>query len=220
MSKLPRLSLTVILTTAVAVLTLLGFFVPAKTEQSLVKAIQGFQWLLVSWAIIIAAFAVILGVLNLWSVHIKRFFTREPGFQYSPILVASSIAVLAIGLLEGPSGSLTMDVFVWIISPLQAALTALLLFALTYSAYRLLRLRRQLDVFIFLFAALVVLIGRVPLPDWSDTLTAIHDKMITWLAIPGLRGLLMGVALGTTIMVLRLLTGVDRPFNPADQSDE
>lgn len=217
--KLPRLPLSIILIMVIAVLTLLGFFVSDESG-----AAQGFQWILVNWAVIVAAYAVVLGLLNLWAVHLNRVFSRGSGFGYrlnSFVLVLSSIGVLAVGLFEGPAGSITMNLFTWVIVPLQAAIAALLLFVLTYSAYRLLRLRQQLGVFVFLLAALVMLVAQVPLPGWSDTLSDLRDVWMGWLATPGLRGVLIGVALGTVLMVLRwLLTGFDRPYSPGGQSDE
>ncbi len=218
--KLPRLPLAIISTTIVAVLALLGFFVSVESE-----AVQGFQWILVNWAVIIAAYAVILGLLNLWAVHLNRMLSNlragQSGFVYSLALMVASIGVLAVGLWEGPAGSITMKLFTWIIGPLQAAIAALLLFVLTYSAYRLLKLRRQLGVFLFLLAALVILIVQVPLPGWSDTLHDVRTICLSWLATPGLRGVLIGVALGTVMMAFRwLLTGFDHSYSLDSRSDE
>jgi hypothetical protein len=212
--------LAIVSTTIIAVLALLGFFVSDESE-----AVQGFQWILVNWAVTIAAFAMILGLLNLWAVHLNRMLSGlrggQSGFLYSLALMVASIGVLAVGLWEGPAGSITMNLFTWIIAPLQAAIAALLLFVLTYSAYRLLTLRRQLGVFLFLAAALVVLIAQVPLPGWSETLSDVRTIWLGWLATPGLRGVLLGVALGTVMMAFRwLLTGFDRSYSPDSRSDE
>jgi hypothetical protein len=39
----------------------------------------------------------------------------------------------------------------------------------------------------------------------------LRDIWLSWLAIPGLRALLIGVALGIAMTALRLLMGIDRP---------
>jgi hypothetical protein len=102
-------------------------------------------------------------------------------------------------------------IFVWVIAPLQAAAGALLPFILTYAAYRMLRLNRQRGAFIFLFSALIVLIGQLPLPEMSTGLQDLREAWLSWLAIPGLRAVLIGVALGISIMALRLVMGIERP---------
>jgi hypothetical protein len=207
--KRPQFPFIVILTSIVLLLTLLGFFVH---EDSLLAI----QWVLVRWAVIIAAFAVILGFLNVISVHIAKLAGRTSG--YSLVLIVSAITVLAIGLGElifrqdeGLWGPLMAPIFVWVIAPLQAATAALLPFILTYAAYRMLRWDRQRGSLIFLISALIVLIGRLPLPDLGTGLQDLHDAWLSWLAIPGLRAVLIGVALGISMTALRLLMGIDRP---------
>ena len=209
--KRPQLPFIVILTSIVLLLTLLGFFVH---EDSLLAI----QWVLVRWAVIIAAFAVILGFLNLISVHIAKLAGRASGWPYSLVLIVSAVTVLAIGLGElifrqdeGLWGPLMAPIFVWVIAPLQAATAALLPFILTYAAYRMLRWDRQRGSLIFLISALIVLIGRLPLPDLGTGLQDFHDAWLSWLAIPGLRAVLIGVALGISMTALRLLMGIDRP---------
>jgi len=207
----PRLPFIVILTAVVLLLTLLGFFVRDNT-------LLGIQWILVRWAVIIAAFAVILGFLNVIAVHISKLAGRVAGWPYSLVLIISAIIVLAVGLGElifrpdeGLWGPLMAPIFVWVIAPLQAATAALLPFILTYAAYRMLRLNRQRGAFIFLFSALIVLIGRLPLPDLGTGLQDFREAWFSWLAIPGLRAVLIGVALGVSMTALRLIMGIDRP---------
>ena len=200
-----------ILTSAILLFTVLGFFVNAD-------ALLGVQWILVNWAVIIAAFAIVLGFINVLAVHIGKLTRRESGWFYSLALILSAVAVLAVGLgelifhpEEGLWGPLMAPIFIWVIAPLQAATAALLPFILTYAAYRMLRLGRQGGVFIFLISALVVLISQVPLPGLGVGLRDFRDVWLSWLAIPGLRAVLIGVALGITTTALRLIMGIDRP---------
>jgi hypothetical protein len=201
----------VILTSIIVLLTLLGFFVQAN-------ALLGIQWVLVKWAISIAAFAVILGFLNVIAVHVGKLASRASGWPYSLALILSAVIVLAIGLgelifrpQEGLWGPLMAPVFTWVIAPLPAAAAALLPFILTFAAYRMLRLGRERGAFVFLISTLVVLIGRLPLPGLSEGLRDFRETWLTWLAIPGLRAVLIGVALGIAMMALRLIMGIDRP---------
>lgn len=207
----PRFPFMTILTSVILLLTLLGFFVHAD-------ALLGMQWILVNWAIIIAAFAIILGVFNVLAVHIGKLVNRESGWFYSAVLILSVIVIGIVGLgdllfypEEGLWSPRLAPIFVWVLAPLQAATAALLPFILTYAAYRMLRQGRQRGVFVFLISVLVVLISQMPLPGSSEALGELRDVWFSWLAIPGLRAVLIGIALGVTMTALRLVMGIDRP---------
>jgi hypothetical protein len=209
--KSPRLPLAAILTSIVLLLTLASLFI--QNDRLLV-----IQTILVRWAVTIAAFAAIIGFLNVLAVHIGKLATRTSGWPYSLALIISAIGILAIGLGElffGPDeglwGPLMAPIFTWIIAPLQAATGALLPFVLTYAAFRMLRLQRQRGAFVFLFSALIVLIGQLPLSDLGTGLQDFRAAWLAWLAIPGLRAVLIGVALGISMSALRLIMGIDRP---------
>jgi hypothetical protein len=193
-------------------LSLLGFFVQSDSS------IWAIQWILVRWAVIIAAFAVILGFLNVLAVHVGRLAGRASGWPYSLVLIISAIIVLVVGLgglitrpEDGLWGPLMAPIFVWIIAPLEAAAAALLPFILSFAAYRMLRTGRQKGAVIFLVSALVVLIGQLPLAGIGDGLQDFYDAWLAWLAVPGLRAVLIGVALGISMTGLRLIMGIDRP---------
>jgi hypothetical protein len=208
--KSPQLPLMVILTSIVLILTLLGFFV--RNDATL-----GIQWILIRWAVIIAAFAALLGLLNVLMVHVARLASRASGWPYSLALILSVVAVLAVGLgelifrpEEGLWGPLMAPLFTWVVVPLQAAAAALLPFILTYAAFRMVG-SRQKGALIFLVSALIVLIGQLPLSGLNGELLDLREIWLSWLAIPGLRAVVIGVALGIGMVTLRLMLGVDRP---------
>jgi hypothetical protein len=181
-------------------------------------ALLGIQWILFRWAIIIAAFAVIFGFLNIIAVHVSKLAGRASGWPYSVALIVSAVVVLAIGLgeiifqsEEGLWGPLMKPIFTWVISPLQTAAAALLPFILTYAALRMLRLGRQRGAYVFLISASVVLIGQLPLSGLGADLRDLREAWLAWLAVPGLRAVLIGVALGISVMALRVMMGIDRP---------
>ncbi len=209
--KRVQFPILVILTSVILLLTLLGFFLQTDT-------LLGIQWILVRWAVIIAAFAVILGFLNVITVHVTKLASRASGWPYSLALIISAVSILAVGLgevifrpEEGLWGPLMAPIFEWVVAPLQAAAAALLPFILTYATFRMLQSGRQRGALIFLISALIVLIGRLPLPDLGTGLQDFREAWLSWLAIPGLRAVLIGVALGISMTAVRLLMGMDRP---------
>ena len=60
--------------------------------------------ILADWAVILAAFALILGILNVLSVHLNRTVRREKGWPYGLVLVIALLAVLILGLMPGAGG--------------------------------------------------------------------------------------------------------------------
>jgi hypothetical protein len=63
---------------------------------------------------------------------------------------------------------------------------------------------------VFLCTAILVLLGQVPV--WNLTVFQdVRDWIMRVPAMAGMRGILLGVALGITATALRVLIGADRP---------
>jgi hypothetical protein len=191
---------------ASGLLVLLGYFVP-------LTVLLDIRLLLVQWAIILAAFAVLVGVLNLLGVHWHKIRTRQKSTAYSILLIVSLFASAILGSVLGTNNP-TVEFFLEaIIIPGEAALMALLAVILVYAAARLLRRRVDLMTFIFLGVALLALLAAAPLPFGKIP----GASFIDWLlrdnfAAAGSRGILIGVALGALTTGLRVLFGIDRPY--------
>ena len=159
-------------------------------------------------AVILAAFAVLLGFVNVLTVHYKKIRTRQTGWPYSIVLILFSIAVLAVGW-AGPSSPLLRQAFNFVQYPIQATIASLLIFFVASAAFRALRIRSW-ESAIFVVVVLIVLIGQVPL---SAEMTTLKDWILTVPGLAGARGLILGVALGTVVTGLRVLMGIDRPYS-------
>jgi len=165
---------------------------------------------LIEGVLILAAFALILGVVNLLGVH-ARMNGSPSARRYSAILLVALVVTLIVGLLHPASEQLTW-IFDYLYFPLQATMGALLAFFLVSAAYRAFKLRSASAV-ILLVTSLVVLITQLP---FSAALSPLLPAVREWIfAIPvtaGVRGILLGVALGTTATALRVLLAVDHPY--------
>jgi hypothetical protein len=201
--------------TAIAILcglvVLAGYFIHMDILVSASNA-------LVNWAILLAAFAVLLGIMNLLIVHAGKIIRNQKGAFYSLILIFAMLVTLVIGLLTPylPLVSPAFDLaFRAIQLPVEASLMAMLAVTLTYASIRLLRRRLSAFSIIFVITALLVLLGTAPLPFLGDT-PLISDTLRPYLAqvmaASGARGILIGVALGALTTGLRVLMGVDRPY--------
>ena len=191
---------------AFGLLVLLGYFVP-------VDMLLEIRLALVQWAVIIAAFAVLVGVFNLFGVHWHKIRTHQKGIAYSILLIFSLFATAVLGIAGGTNGpvlSFTLDA---IIFPAEAALMALLAVTLIYASARLLRRRADAMSFIFLSIAVVTLLVSAPLPFGKIPGGDVIEWFVTqFFAVAGARGILIGIALGALTTGLRVLFGIDRPY--------
>ena len=190
---------------ASGLVVLLGYFVPVEPLKSL-------RLILTDWAIVIAGFAVLIGVFNLISVHMEKVRSRQKGSLYGALLIISLIFTFGIGLVLGPENPLMHLAVDAVIIPVEAALMAILSVTLIYASIRLLRRRVDLMSIIFLVVAVLFLFAIMPTPFGPMP----GDQLILNLAgvfsRGGARGLLIGIALGTLLTGLRVLFGIDRPY--------
>jgi hypothetical protein len=175
--------------------------------------------LLLSWAGFLVAVALLLGVLNLFAVHLSRLFR---GNGYSGVLVLGMLAVFALAITDDVL-NLTENgvetIFQWVQAPLEAGVASLLAFVLLFAGFELLRRQRSIGALLFLLTAVLVLLSYAftasrLLPDavaaiFLQIRRAIDAVFVT----AGMRGILIGVALGTITLSIRLLVGAERPYN-------
>ena len=179
--------------------------------------LQGLRTRLLQWAVILAAAALLLGVLNLLAVHLSKVGAQEKGWAYSALLIMALLLTLLVGLFFGEESPLVLSMFRYIQQPVESSLAGLLAISLTLGAVRLLSRRRDLRTYIFLITSFIILLGTGPWPIESNG--DFHQLMVgarNWLsqvwAAGAARGLLLGVALGATATGLRVLLGADRPY--------
>jgi amino acid transporter len=186
-------------------LVLLGYFFPF---------LKNIQSILIGWAIILAAFALLLGIFNLAMVHWKKAGASGPRRIYSIVLLVSLFLTVIVVSLSGPTGSFSLWIFNNLQVPIEIGLLADLAVVLVYSGARLLTRRPKWYTVLFLVTVLIVLVGSAPLflVGEIDLLVSIRGWLAQVPAVAGARGLLLGVALGTVATGLRILMGVDRPY--------
>jgi hypothetical protein len=194
----------------VGILLLLGLFTRIELFDTIATR-------LIDTAVIVAAFALFLGVINVLRVHARKIQHGQPGRIYSVVLIIAMLTVLTIGLLSlpgqasGPSQPIIQWIFVNIQAPIQASLSALLVFFVITAAYRLL-LVRNLESVVMLVVVILVLLGQMTL-GLLPVLPELKEWILDVPAMAGVRGILLGVALGAVLTGIRLLLGVERPYS-------
>ncbi|HEY74432.1 MAG: hypothetical protein DRJ03_23120 [Chloroflexi bacterium] len=221
----------IFIATFAGLLVLVGYLFPTPLLVNYRGRPTELRDVLVEWAVIVAAFAFVLGVVNMLRVHGGRALRRRKGWFYSlALLLAMLIGSLPplLEILQWFLGDALPDVqiqkalnylvFDHVIGALGASLAALMAFTLALAAFRLMRARRggrELVIgWLFILVVAVVLLTSTPLTglDWLP-LADIRRMVVNVLGMAGMRGLLLGVVLGTVITALRVLVISDRPHS-------
>jgi len=189
------------------VIVLLGYFIN-------LPGLHDLRMLLVDWAVILAAVALLVGVLNLAIVHWKHFKASQKGSGNSLVLIISIlVTIFIIAVWGGPTTAGSMWIYNFILIPIEASLLALLAVVLIYAFARMFHRSITIPVLVFAGVVLFVLVGAFTLPGLNFPLLVELRAWITqvW-ALAGMRGILLGIALGTIATGLRILLGSDRPY--------
>lgn len=180
--------------------------------------------MLVDWAALLAALALLVGLLSVTFSHLGRVWHRRPDWGYSLVLLIAMLLVIINGMIIGlvPGGYVLFpqslveqpirDLFRAFYQPLAGSFLALLAFFSLSAALRALR-RRTADAVVLMVVAIVVLAANAlpqaqALPLLGDGVRWVSD----YLALAGARGLLIGAALGAVVAGIRVLLGFDQPY--------
>lgn len=169
------------------------------------------SFFLILWASIVVAFALLLGVINLFQVHLDKIRTRQKGWPYSAVLIIAFAIAFIVGL-AGPDSAGGQNIFEYVLRPLESTFFALLAFFIASAAYRAFRIK-DFETFLMVAFAIIVLLGQVPagFQLWSE-FPLVKEWVLRVPTLAGTRGILLGVALGTIATGLRILLGADRPY--------
>jgi hypothetical protein len=178
---------------------------------------------LVDWAAVITAIALLLGVFSVAASHLGRVRRRSADWAYSLVLILGMLAVIVVGIffplpgragivLPGSLAEVPIRSFFRIVyEPLAASLLALLAFFSLSAALRALR-RGSAEAIVIVVVAALALLAQLPpvaaLPGIGLAAQWLND----YVALAGARGLLIGAAIGALVAGVRVLLGFDTPY--------
>jgi hypothetical protein len=168
---------------------------------------------LTGWASLLAAVALLIGILNLLTIHSRRILQ---GNFYSVVLLFGMAAVIVLGITDGLglTGNGVQTIFELVQAPLEAAMASLLAFFLLFSGFRMLQRKRSWWSLLFIITVIIMFLARTPLPEVLSNLFANVGDIVSQIIInPGIRGILIGVSLGIIAVSIRILTGSERPYD-------
>ncbi|MCB0094741.1 MAG: hypothetical protein KDE46_03430 [Caldilineaceae bacterium] len=163
---------------------------------------------LLAGTLLLATFGLLAGIFNLLYIHAQRIWRGRPEWSMSLVLIGVALAVFSVGMVEtsGAFGPLMQWVFHNILTPVPAALFALLAFFLAAAAYRFLRIGRHGSSWM-LAGALLMMLTQMPLlrgllPDAAyATMHWLIDKPV----MAAMRGVLLGMSLAMLMVGVHLV---------------
>ncbi len=192
-------------------------FSPHETSQELYQGI-------LNWGLIIGPFPLVLAVITLIQVHLSRIRRRTEYWQYSIVVFAGMITMVVLGVPFGIEHPGFQWLFAYVQVPMEATMFSLLAFFIASAAYRAFR-ARTFEATLLLVAALIVMIGNVPIGDriWNIFTSGISwmpENATSWarqwiLDNPNLaarRGIILGVGLGVISQSIRIILGIERSY--------
>jgi hypothetical protein len=188
---------------------------PALIYQNLNKTVQ-----------VVGAVALVLGIVSLLSLHFAKISRRQPGYGYSYILVTFFFMMAASGFLpanvnlgsflgtgDRVEGSFFLNLYNYVLTPVQATMFALLAFFIASAAFRAFR-ARSIIATLLLLTAVVVMLGRVPIGPFvlGDWISDLADWIMAVPNAAAKRAIIVGVGLGILSLSLKMVLGIERAW--------
>lgn len=186
-------------------LVLLGSFLP-------IEALAVLRTVLLRWATVVGVFALIVAYVSVLRVHLTRLFRSKKQKSTSLIVTLAALGSAGLVLWQGSEGVWSQLWLQSVMVPGESALLALTAVTLIVAGMRVLRMQRGAAGVVFVVAAVLFLLTSVAYQVYPGILGDLRN-IADSLALGGMRGILLGVALGITLSSLRIILGIDRPHS-------
>jgi len=201
-----KATIATVVAIATGILVLAGLLFQPLLDDLLVVLLQ--------LAILLAGVTLLIGIVNLISTHWMRVRRREKRSVYSFVVIAAFLITILAGILLGPNSHEFEFVVTGIQYPIETSLMSLTAVSLAFACLSLIRRKqRGLFVYLFLLSALFFILLSIGVFDSiKHPMIMLIIGTIENLPTGGIRGLLIGMALGSIVTGVRILTGSDRPY--------
>ncbi|MGI6627208.1 MAG: hypothetical protein ACOX4K_02535 [Bacillota bacterium] len=185
-------------------LMLLDYYFKAPLFKTMAQEIR-------SWAVVISAFAIGLGGVNLVLVHSSSIRKKQQPFFSGVLLIGLAVTII-VGLSLGIDSNPYVFLFDNIVVACGTTMYSMLAFYLGSASYRAFRARNA-EAALLLLAAILVMMGRVPIGKIiSPYLPVVSEWIMNIPNTAGQRGIMICSALGYLSISLRMLLGLERGY--------
>ncbi|MBI4834884.1 MAG: hypothetical protein HY811_08725 [Planctomycetes bacterium] len=219
--------LPVIVAFIMGVFFALQYYIPHPFTDSLLTGMS-------NWGIVISGFAMGLGIVSLFHLHISKIKRQVPGWGFSILVFVSLFTMLGAGIYCASAEVVTetgkLTIYGWLYQnlmvPLQSTMFSVLAFYIASAAFRAFRAKTR-EATLLLIAAIIVMFARVPMGEylykqiptfelWGITFPPAIGQVSEWLlkvlntAAQG--GISLGICLGSIAMSLKIIFGIERAY--------
>lgn len=195
--------------TVIALVMILDFFIG---DSAALGWINNTAVITRSWGIVISAFAMGLGAINLLRRHSRSIVRRDDNAFYSFLLVASMLVMIVLGVASGTESPGYDFMFSNILSPASSTMYASIAFYIVTAAYRSFS-ARNLEGWLLLITAVIVMLGKAPIGSVISDFFPVASNWIE--SVPntaGMRAIMMGAALGVISSAVKMFLGLDKSY--------
>ena len=152
----------------------------------------------------------IIGVGNMTRFHLKNVLTQGKNWTPSRVLLASCWIPLVIGIAFSRNNPTYAYLYNRLYLPTSQAFFGILSFYILSAAYRTFK-SRSLDSTVLLLAAMFVMIAHSPATSviWSG-FAPLGGWILDVCTAAGVRGISIGIAIGSVVTALRVMTGREK----------
>lgn len=184
---------------------LIQFFVPSKLSRGVYNEVT-------SWAQIIYAFALIVGVFGLMKYHFEKIARNDKDRFFNIVTIVSIIVMAAFGFALGrKDGSPFMWMFNYLQAPMQASVFSLLAFFVASAAYRGFTARNA-EAVLLLLSAVFIMFGIASIGNAIPIFSNLANWILMNPSMTARRGIYIGIGLGIIATSLRVILGVERTY--------
>lgn len=201
MSEFVKTRAPVILGFVLGMFVFANYFISDPTLSTTVSLIR-------NQTIIIAAFAIGLGAINLSVVNYRYITTRRPGlWMFAPIFLILFPVLSFLGIIKSPIFSF---VYSYVNVPTSVAITAFVSIFIMQGMYRAVKIR-NIESLLLTGSTVLIMLRKIPLGVliWQGFLP-IGDWLLFVTAVAGIRALSIIYALGIISMGIRAMIGHEK----------
>ncbi len=188
-------------------IVLCGYFFKAKPITDLAAQI-------VRWRIIVAAFALALGGVNMFRLHGRAVIEKRKNWPYSAIFIVAFVAYFILGVTKSPTSAQYMYIWQNIYQPAASTMYSFTLFYMTSACWRAFRIRNW-QAGVMMVTGVIVLLGQVGL---GSAISPFIPKFAGWIVAnpnaAAIRAITIGGSLGMVMMSMRVILGLERTYMP------
>jgi hypothetical protein len=194
--------------TIVSILILISFIDYTLAIPGLPTLVGTFE----TWATLIAAFALLIGCINLSVIHINRVYRRDQYSEWylSVYMLVLIVVIYIIGMFLGQNSGYYLWILNNLYSPISQGTYGIMAIYYTAAIYKSIRIRNFQTLLIATLIVIVALWHSPIINNYVPVLSDLGNWVIRQWLVSGRRSSDMAWAIGSIILTIRIILQFER----------